>query len=169
METDPAYTHRKEYPMTDYTLLCEQLAGFAATDPRPMPLLSNAAALLWEALPGINWAGFYLADDAGLYVGPFQGKPACVHIPFGRGVCGTAFAEERTLRVPDVHAFPGHIACDAASASEIVVPIPVNGKPVGVIDIDSPTKNRFTPEDEAGLMAFAAALGRAADFSELRR
>ena len=151
--------------MTDYTILSEQLAAFAETDPGCIPLLSNAAALLWEALPDINWAGFYLADEAGLFVAPFQGKPACVRIPFGRGVCGTAFAEERVLRVPDVHLFPGHIACDAASASEIVVPFGKDGRLLGVIDIDSPQKDRFTPEDEEGLVRFAALLGQCGDFS----
>ena len=127
--------------------------------PHPLSNLSNAAALLWEGLDRLNWAGFYLAAPNGLLVlGPFEGKTACIEIPFGRGVCGTAAEENRTQLVPDVHLFPGHIACDSASASEIVVPLRVGGRVVGVMDLDSPEKGRFTEEDRAGLEAFAGIL-----------
>ncbi len=127
--------------------------------PHPLSNLSNAAALLWEGLDRLNWAGFYLAVPNGLLVlGPFEGKTACIEIPFGRGVCGTAAEENRTQLVPDVHLFPGHIACDSASASEIVVPLRVGGRVVGVMDLDSPEKGRFTEEDRAGLEAFAGIL-----------
>ena len=113
--------------------------------------LANVAALLWERIPDINWVGFYKMTDGKLVLGPFQGKVACVWIPVGKGVCGTAVAEDRTQLVPDVHQFPGHIACDSASNSEIVVPIHVNGKIWGVLDIDSPDTGRFTQEDKEGL------------------
>lgn len=113
-----------------------------------IPNLANLSALLWESLDRINWAGFYLATDHDLLLGPFQGKPACIHIPFGKGVCGTAVAQQRTLVVPNVHEFPGHIACDSASRSEIVIPL-INdaGKVLGVLDIDSPFPGRFTAAD----------------------
>lgn len=111
--------------------------------------MANIAALLFEALPDINWAGFYLFKDDQLVLGPFQGRLACTRIPLGKGVCGTVAQQKTTLVVPDVHAFPGHIACDAASASEIVVPILHDGNLIGVLDIDSPVKNRFDAEDQA--------------------
>ena len=140
----------------------ESLAAhlFALTDGIPYEIanLSNASALLWETLPDINWAGFYKMVDGALVLYPFQGKPACIRIPVGRGVCGTAVAEDRTQLVYDVHQFPGHIACDCASNSEIVVPIHVGGKIWGVLDIDSPSIGRFTEEDKAGLEAFVATL-----------
>ena len=123
-------------------------------------MLANASALLYDTLEDINWAGFYLAKENVLWLGPFQGKPACVRIPFGRGVCGTAAATGETQLVPDVHAFKGHIACDCASNAEIVVPLFVNGVLFGVLDIDSPTLGRFTAEDQIGLEAFARALER---------
>lgn len=127
--------------------------------PHPLSNLSNAAALLWEGLDRLNWAGFYLtAPGSVLVLGPFQGRTACIEIPFGRGVCGTAAAENRTQLVPDVHLFPGHIACDSASESEIVVPLFIGGRVAGVMDLDSPEKNRFTEEDRAGLEAFARIL-----------
>jgi GAF domain-containing protein len=144
--------------MTDYTVLNEQLAALTEGIPYPIANLANASALLYDALPGLNWAGFYLTEGNRLILGPFQGKPACIVIPYGRGVCGTAAAENRTVRVPDVHAFPGHIACDSASNSEIVIPLRKDGRVIGVLDIDSPHLNRFSPEDQSGLEAFAAIL-----------
>ena len=135
----------------DYALLARQIEALAKTDPWYVPLLSNAAALLYDALKDVNWAGFYLMRDGQLVLGPFQGKVACIHIPLGRGVCGTAALEDRTQRVPDVHAFPGHIACDSASNSEIVIPLHRDGAVVGVLDIDSPIYDRFTEADQAGL------------------
>ena len=122
--------------------------------------LANAAALLWQWLPGINWVGFYQKIGEKLVLGPFQGKPACVWIPMGRGVCGTAAERMQTVRVEDVHAFPGHIACDSASRSEIVVPLLRDGEVWGVLDVDSPLPGRFTPEDQAGLERAAEILGR---------
>ena len=151
--------------MTDYKLLCRQLELFAEEDPGFVPLLSNASALLWEALPDINWAGFYLVMDKHLVLGPFQGKPACIHIEYGKGVCGTAWASDETQLVADVHQFPGHIACDSASNSEIVVPIhfkttkeAVSGAVTAVLDIDSPLFSRFDETDKAGLEAFVKLL-----------
>ena len=154
--------------MTDYSLLGKQLTALAEDEPDFVPVLANAAALLWDSLDRLNWAGFYLMDQGSLLLGPFQGKVACVRIPLGKGVCGTAVTEERSLRVPDVHAFPGHIACDSASNSELVIPIRSGGKIVGVLDLDSPEFDRFSPEDQAGLEGFAAVLGEAVDFSRLR-
>ena len=154
--------------MTDYSLLGKQLAALAEGEPDFVPVLANAAALLWDTLDRLNWAGFYLMDQGSLLLGPFQGKPACVRIPLGKGVCGTAVQENRSLRVPDVHAFPGHIACDSASNSELVIPIRSSGKVVGVLDLDSPEFDRFTSEDQTGLEGFAAVLGAAVDFSRLR-
>lgn len=141
--------------MTPYQLLEEQAQGFCDAEPFYVPLLANASALLWEALPDINWAGFYFLRNGVLTLGPFQGRPACIHIPLGRGVCGTAAAEDRVQRVGDVHQFPGHIACDSASRSEIVVPLHRSGAVVAVLDIDSPLLQRFSQEDEAGLLRFA--------------
>ena len=142
----------------NYDLLSAQLAALAEADGWYVPLLSNAAALLYDALKDVNWAGFYLLRDGRLVLGPFQGKVACIHIPMGKGVCGVAAQRDETLLVPDVHAFPGHIACDSASNSEIVVPIHKNGEVVAVLDIDSPAFNRFTDEDRAGLEAFVNVL-----------
>ena len=144
--------HMTEIEPTDYALLASQTAAFAEEDPRMIPLLSNTAALLMDTLSCINWAGFYLADGEDLILGPFAGHPACIHIARGRGVCGTALATDTVQLVPDVHLFPGHIACDSASASEIVLPIHQSGKIVGVLDIDSPVKNRFTQKDAEGLL-----------------
>ena len=149
----------------DYQLLIAQLKSFAEADAWAVPLLSNASALLYDALPDLNWAGFYLMRDGRLVLGPFQGKPACIHIAVGKGVCGTAVAEDRTQRVADVHAFPGHIACDSASNSEIVVPIHQGGRVVGVLDIDSPSLDRFDAADQEGLEAFVGALERVLTFS----
>ena len=137
--------------MTDYTLLSAQIAALGRQEGWWVPLMANASAAVWEALPDINWAGFYVMRDGQLVLGPFQGKVACIHIAVGKGVCGTAVAEDRVQRVPDVHRFPGHIACDSASNSEIVLPLHRDGQVVGVLDIDSPLLDRFSPEDEAGL------------------
>ena len=144
--------------VTDYTSLNAQLAALTEGVPYETANLANAAALLWQELPGINWAGFYNMTDGALVLGPFQGKPACILIPVGKGVCGTAVAEDRIQLVPDVHQFPGHIACDCASNSEIVLPIHVRGEIWGVLDIDSPHIGRFTEEDREGLSKFVAIL-----------
>jgi len=193
--------------MTDYGLLAKQIVSLAEVDAHWLPVLSNAAALLWDALDDINWVGFYLVDpvtvtraelgaapgaepDAGsgvepdadlesgaapsdhesrtpeLRLGPFQGKVACVRIPFGRGVCGTAAATKTSQLVEDVHQFPGHIACDSASNSEVVVPIFKDGQVVGVLDIDSPSVARFTQEDLAGLERVVKVLESCANFSD---
>ena len=190
--------------MTDYGLLAKQIVSLAEVDAHWLPVLSNAAALLWDALDDINWAGFYLVDpvtvsgaepstepsaapgaepDAALgaepgeapsdhelrtpelRLGPFQGKVACVRIPFGRGVCGTAAATKTSQLVEDVHQFPGHIACDFASNSEVVVPIFKDGQVVGVLDIDSPNVARFTQADLAGLEQVVKALESCTNFS----
>mgnify|MGYP001748910166 FL=1 len=193
--------------MTNYGLLAKQIVSLAEVDTHWLPMLSNAAALLWDALDDINWAGFYLVDPvtvtgaelgaapgaepgAGseldatpgaepdvassahepctpeLRLGPFQGKVACVRIPFGRGVCGTAAATKTSQLVEDVHQFPGHIACDSASNSEVVVPIFKDGQVVGVLDIDSPSVARFTQEDLTGLEQVVKALESCANFSD---
>ena len=185
--------------MTDYGLLAKQIVSLAEVDAHWLPVLSNAAALLWDALDDINWAGFYLVDpatvsgaepgtdsgaalDAGsepgagpsaqnpsapeLRLGPFQGKVACVRIPFGRGVCGTAAATKTSQLVEDVRQFPGHIACDSASNSEVVVPIFKDGQVVGVLDIDSPSVARFTQEDLTGLEQVVKVLESCANFSD---
>ena len=197
--------------MTDYGLLAKQIVSLAEVDAHWLPVLSNAAALLWDALDDINWAGFYLVDPATvteaeldaasgaasgaepgagseldatpgaepdvassahepctpeLRLGPFQGKVACVRIPFGRGVCGTAAATKTSQLVEDVHQFPGHIACDSASNSEVVVPIVKDNQVVGVLDIDSPSVARFTQEDLAGLEQVVKALESCANFSD---
>ena len=146
---------------TDYSQLCAQLEALTTDIPYPVANLANASALLWEAMEDINWAGFYMMTDGALVLGPFQGKTACIRIPVGKGVCGTAVAQEKTQLVPDVHAFPGHIACDCASRSEIVVPIWKNGQIIGVLDIDSPYENRFTEADRAGRDAFGKVLEKA--------
>ena len=142
----------------NYDLICAQLSALTEDIPYEIANLSNAAALLWQELPDINWAGFYRMEGGALVLYPFQGKPACIRIPVGRGVCGTAVAEDRTQLVPDVHQFPGHIACDSASNSEIVKPIHVNGKIWGVLDIDSPCFDRFTEADREGLERFVKIL-----------
>lgn len=141
--------------MTDYKLLNEQLRAVISGVPHFIANLANASALLFEALDGINWAGFYLMEGGKLVLGPFQGKTACIEIPVGKGVCGTAVLKDQTQLVYDVHLFEGHIACDSASNSEIVIPLHKNGEVVGVLDIDSPTVGRFTQEDKSGLEEFA--------------
>ena len=183
--------------MADYGLLSKQIVSLAEIDAHWLPMLSNAAALLWDALDDINWVGFYLVDPATvsgaepgvepdavpgaesdaapnaneprapeLRLGPFQGKVACVRIPFGRGVCGTAAATRTSQLVEDVHQFPGHIACDSASNSEVVVPIVKDNQVVGVLDIDSPSVARFTQEDLTGLEQVVKALESCANFSD---
>ena len=185
--------------MTDYGLLAKQIVSLAEVDAHWLPVLSNAAALLWDALDDVNWVGFYLVDPvtvsgaelgAGLGVesdldlesgaalsaheprtpelrlGPFQGKVACVRIPFGRGVCGTAAETKTSQLVEDVHQLPGHIACDSASNSEVVVPIVKDNQVVGVLDIDSPSVARFTQEDLTGLEQVVKALESCANFSD---
>jgi len=147
-----------ERSMTDYELMRKQLLSLSEGVDWDVTILSNAAALLWDSLKDINWAGFYLARGGRLELGPFQGKPACTAIEFGKGVCGTAVAEDRTQLVKNVHEFPGHIACDSASNSEIVVPIHAGTEICGVLDIDSPLLGRFTEEDKAGLEAFVRTL-----------
>lgn len=144
--------------MADYNLLHQQLTALIKGVPHKIANLSNAAALLFHSLEDLNWAGFYLMEKDILVLGPFQGKTACIEIPVGRGVCGTAAAEDRTQLVDDVHKFPGHIACDCASNSEIVVPIHKAGRVVGVLDIDSPLTGRFTETDRVGLEEFARIL-----------
>ena len=139
--------------MTDYDRLCEALRSLTEGVPHRIANLANASALIYESLEDLNWAGFYLLEGETLVLGPFQGKPACIEIPLGRGVCGTAAQTGQTQLVPDVHLFPGHIACDSASNSEIVVPLRMDGKVVGVLDLDSPWPGRFTEEDQAGLEA----------------
>ena len=175
--------------MTDYGLLAKQIVSLAEVDTHWLPVLSNAAALLWDALDDINWVGFYLLDPVTvtraelsaapgaapsahepctpeLRLGPFQGKVACVRIPFGRGVCGTAAETKTSQLVEDVHQFPGHIACDSASNSEVVVPIVKDNQVVGVLDIDSPSVARFNQEDLAGLEQVVKALESCANFSD---
>ena len=149
----------------DYDLLTAQLRGLIRQDPYFVPALSNASALLWETLEDINWAGFYIVRDGQLVLGPFQGKVACIHIQKGKGVCGTAWETDTVQLVPNVHDFPGHIACDSASNSEIVVPIHSKGEVVAVLDIDSPFLNRFTEEDHEGLSRVAALLSEKVDWS----
>lgn len=141
-----------------YGLLNAQLKALIDNETYLLPNLSNASALLGTALKDINWAGFYLMQQCELLLGPFQGKPACIHIPIGKGVCGTAVSQNMTQVVADVHSFPGHIACDSASRSEIVVPIRVNGSIVAVLDIDSPYLSRFDDLDQIGLEEFVEIL-----------
>ena len=142
--------------MTDYAELNSYVKAVLSICPYRIANLANAAALLWEHLDDINWAGFYLMEDGKLVLGPFQGKVACTEIEVGSGVCGTAVAKDATQLVKDVHTFDGHIACDSASNSEIVVPLHKGGAVVGVLDIDSPSFARFTEEDRTGLEAIAA-------------
>jgi GAF domain-containing protein len=134
------------------------LDALTAGEPDAIANMANAASLIWQVLPDLNWAGFYRNVGGELVLGPFQGKAACIRIPFGKGVCGAAAASRETQLVEDVHAFPGHIACDAASRSELVVPIVHDGELIGVLDLDSPTRGRFHAEDAAGCEALAALL-----------
>lgn len=143
---------------TNYPQLKKKLQALTEGVPYEVANLANASALLWQEMEGINWVGFYKMLDGALVLGPFQGKPACIRILPGRGVCGTAVAQDRVQLVADVHQFPGHIACDCASNSEIVLPIHVGGQIWGVLDIDSPELNRFTQEDKAGLLEIVGIL-----------
>jgi GAF domain-containing protein len=143
-----------------YRDLASALEGLVAGEPDPIANMANAAALIWETLPDLNWAGFYRNVGGELVLGPFQGRPACVRIKFGEGVCGAAAATLEPQRVDDVHAFPGHIACDSASASELVVPIVRDGELIAVLDLDSPARARFDAEDEAGCVRLAEILAR---------
>ena len=151
-------------PAERYAAMLQALGGILAGERNLIANLANASALLYSSLPDLNWAGFYLYDGTGLVVGPFQGKPACVRIALGQGVCGTAAARRETVIVEDVHAFPGHIACDAASNSEIVVPLVGPRGLLGVLDLDSPRTGRFGREDAAGLEALAARLIAGSDW-----
>ena len=144
----------------DYRILIAQLEALSESSKNYIPLLSNASALIFENLKDLNWAGFYLVKDDALLLGPFQGKVACVNIVKGKGVCGTAFEKDETQLVKNVHEFPGHIACDSASNSEIVVPIHSGGRVVAVLDIDSPLLERFDEEDRQGLEEAGALLSR---------
>ncbi len=150
--------------MTDYTMLAAQLIELTRGEPLPLPNLANASALMMDRLSGLNWAGFYLIMGDQLVLGPFQGKPACIRIPVGKGVCGTAALQKKTVRVQNVHDFPGHIACDSASNSEIVVPLIVKGEVVCVLDIDSPLVARFDERDQEGLEALARILEKTCDW-----
>ena len=146
-------------PQTKYALyhqICEQLHELIGDETNFIANAANTCSLLFQSLPDVNWVGFYIADHRELVLGPFQGKPACVRIPLGKGVCGTAAAQRRTLLVGDVNQFPGHIACDAASQSEIVVPLLNWGKMLGVLDIDSASLNRFDEEDQEGIESVAS-------------
>lgn len=143
------------------TSMNEHLEALVSGIPYAIANLANAAAVIWQSVKEINWVGFYLLREDRLVLGPFQGKPACIEIPLGRGVCGTAAAENRTQSVPDVHLFPGHIACDSASASEIVIPLRRDGRVFGVLDIDSPVKGRFTEQDRLELEETAEIISRA--------
>lgn len=149
---------------TDYELLAKQVRALAETDPWYVPLLANAVALIFDAVEDLNWAGFYLLRDGKLVLGPFQGKQACIHIPVGKGVCGTAAERMESVLVPDVHAFAGHIACDAASRSELVVPVFSSGILAGVLDLDSPSAGRFSEEDREGMELLARTLGELLEF-----
>ena len=146
--------------MTNYTQMNAQLEALTAHVPHRIANLANASALLYQTMEDLNWAGFYLMEGGKLVLGPFQGKTACIEIPVGKGVCGTAVAQDQTMLVEDVHRFPGHIACDCASNSEIVVPIRKDGAVIGVLDMDSPKPARFTKEDQAGLEDFVRILER---------
>ena len=154
--------------MTDYIALRSQLRSICDGVDAPVTLLANASALIADAMDTVNWVGFYVMRGGELILGPFQGHPACVRIAVGHGVCGTAVQRGETLRVEDVHVFPGHIACDAASRSEIVVPLRVGGEIVGVLDIDSPVEGRFSPEDQTGLENVVDALCEALENCETR-
>jgi GAF domain-containing protein len=145
---------------TLYRDLASALEGLVAGETDPIANMANAAALIWETLPDVNWVGFYRNLGGELVLGPFQGRPACIRIKFGEGVCGAAAATRQVQRVEDVHAFPGHIACDSASNSEIVVPLVRGGELLGVLDIDSPSTGRFTEEDEAGCVRLGAILSK---------
>lgn len=151
-----------------YKLIQAQLKSLLENETHVIPNLSNTSALLKLALAQTNWVGFYLLKNDELLLGPFQGKPACVHIPIGKGVCGTAVLQGKSQLVPDVHAFPGHIACDSESKSEIVIPIFVKDRIVGVLDIDSPIYNRFDQDDLVGLEEIVRIVASACNWDELK-
>ena len=158
------YDFKIEAPdkQTLYRDLASALEGLVTGEPDPIANMANASALIWESLLDLNWAGFYRNVGGELVLGPFQGRAACIRIPFGKGVCGAAAATLEVQRIDDVHAFPGHIACDAASASELVVPIVgPDGKLIAVLDLDSPTRARFDAEDEAGCIKLGELLAKA--------
>lgn len=160
----PEFPNKKK----QYQYMNTKLMGLIADEPDWLANLSNASALIWLLLEDINWAGFYLMKGDKLVLGPFQGKPACVNIEVGRGVCGTAADDKQTQLVRNVHDFPGHIACDTASKAEIVVPILVENRVVGVLDIDSPVFDRFDEEDQAGLERIVETLIKYVDFSTIQ-
>lgn len=151
-----------------YKYMNIKLVGLIGDEPDWLANLSNSAALIWLLIEDINWAGFYLMKNGKLVLGPFQGKPACINIELGKGVCGTAAQEKNTQLVKDVHDFPGHIACDSASASEVVVPIIVDGEVIGVLDIDSPNINRFDEEDKAGFERIVSTLVKYVDWESVK-
>ncbi|WP_324828959.1 GAF domain-containing protein [Qipengyuania zhejiangensis] len=142
-----------------YRQLIEAADALTGGEPDPVANMANVAALLWDFLPDLNWSGFYRVIDSQLVLGPFVGRPACIRIPLGTGVCGTAASEGRSQLVEDVHAFPGHIACDSVTNSELVVPVIHEGAVIAVIDLDSPTRARFDAEDQAGIEELARVLG----------
>ena len=144
-----------------YRDLASALRGLLEGEPDPIANMANAAAVIWETLPGLNWAGFYRNIGGELVLGPFQGRPACIRIKFGEGVCGTAAQSRQVQRVDDVDAFPGHIACDSASKSELVIPIVKDGELIAVLDLDSPDYARFDVDDEAGCTAIGEIIARA--------
>ena len=148
-------------PATLWAEAADAAEALVAGEPDGIANMANVAALVWQAIPGLNWAGFYRFDGTELVLGPFQGKAACIRIPLDKGVCGAAARLRETQRVEDVHAFPGHIACDADSRSELVVPIVVGERLVGVLDLDSPSPGRFTAEDQAGAEALVARIAAA--------
>lgn len=157
-----AFTPDRSLPKADqYHELVSAARALIDGEPDAVANMANLSALLWTYLDRLNWAGFYRVVDGGLVLGPFQGKAACIRIPFGQGVCGTAAASGETQLVPDVHAFPGHIACDAASRSELVVPVMRDGRVIAVIDLDSPEPARFDAEDARGIEELARAIASA--------
>lgn len=154
----------------DFSLLSKQLEAFAGGEKHYLPLLSNASALIWDSVSDINWAGFYLMQNGSLLLGPFQGKVACIRISVGRGVCGTAVSQNKSQLVKNVHEFPGHIACDSASNSEVVVPLhKPDGSVFGVLDIDSPLVGRFSEDDLKGFEKLAAVLESNIDIDSVNR
>lgn len=153
--------------MINFELMNKQLRALAEADASWLPVFANASALLWDCFPSINWAGFYIVNQGSLLLGPFQGKVACIRIPIGKGVCGTAVAEDAPQRINNVHLFPGHIACDSASNSELVIPIHHDGKVVALLDMDSPIYNRFSENDQKDLEAFVQTLEEITEFSSI--
>ena len=153
--------------MTDYKLLAQQLKALAEEEPAYIPVLSNASALIMDNVEDLNWAGFYLMNRGSLLLGPFQGHVACIRIAPGKGVCGTAAQTDKTQRIEDVHQFKGHIACDSASNSEMVIPIHFAGKLVGVLDLDSTIQGRFSESDQEGMEQFVRLLEEATAFEGL--